>query len=288
MGAARTDDVSSRILITLRDYAAMKLGAAVAHPAFETAVHDADCTVARATDPRAWVPLDVLESVARAFHDTIGPTFVVDATTWVVPVRRELSAMSLSELTTPDGFYTRIDRGRRFYARHLRFEMERKGPGRFDVMLRYRDDVPRNANASCQVARGVLHAVPLLFDLPPAEVMERGCRSRGADACTYEVAFRSQAPLALAAAAGGALLAAAGALVAPTLGWLALPVAAWAVGREIQLARTRRYMTRVTEEHRRTLAEHEAEFQRRFDEIKALNAALERKLDEHGIERRPK
>jgi hypothetical protein len=283
----RTDDVSSRILITLRDYAAMKLGPAVAYPAFETAVRDADCTVARATDPRAWVALDVLESVARAFHDTIGPTFVVDATTWVVPLRRELSAMSLSALITPDAFYARIDRGRRFYARHIRFVMKRKAAGRFDVVLRYRDDVPRNAAASCQVARGVLHAAPLLFDLPPAEVKEQSCRSRGADACTYEVRFRSQAPLALAAATGGALLAAAGALAFPTLGWLALPVAAWAVGRELQLARGRRYLRSVTEEHRRALAEH-AEFQRRFDEIKALNAALERKLDEHGIDREPK
>jgi hypothetical protein len=285
--AARTDDVSCRILITLRDYAAMRLGVAVAHAAFETAVRDADCAVARATDPRAWVPVQVLENVARTFDDTIGPNFVLDAVTWVVPQRRDLSAMSLSTLITPEAFYARLDLPRKYYANHVRFEMERKRRGRFHVVLRYREDVPRTAT-SCQVARGVLHAVPLLFDLPLAQVEEHGCWSRGADACTYDVRFRSQIPLGVVAATGGALAAAAGALAIPTLGWLAVPIAAWAIGRELQLARTRRYMTLVTEEQRRALEEHEEAFQRRFDEIKALNAALERKLEEHGLKGHPK
>ena len=105
----RGDDVSSRILIALRDYAAMKAGAETAYPTFEAAVLEADCTVTRATDPRAWVALEVLESVAAAFNDTIGPAFVVDAVTWVIPWRRELSAMSLSAVTTPDLFYAHLD-----------------------------------------------------------------------------------------------------------------------------------------------------------------------------------
>jgi hypothetical protein len=150
------------------------------------------------------------------------------------------------------------------------------------AILHYRDDVPKGSNVSCLVGHGVLHAVPLLFDLPPAKVEERACRFRGAPACIYDVTFHRDAPLALAAAGVGVVVATAGALLAPSLGWLAAPLAGWVLGREIQLARTRRLMTRVTEEHRRVLVEHESEFQRRFDEINALNRALERRLSERS------
>lgn len=269
------DDVSSRLLISLREYAAMKLGTETAHETFAAAVRDADCTVARATDPRAWVPLAVLDSVAAAFLDSIGPTLIVDATTWGVPLRREYSAMSLSALTTPDVFYAHLDRARAFYARHLRFEMERKGVGAYRATLHYRDDVPRASNVSCLVARGVLHSVPLLFDLPPADVVEESCFARGADACRYEIRFHRAAPLGLFGAAAGVLVAAIGASLAPNLGWLVSPLAGWIVGRELQLGRRARFMARVTEEQRRLLAEHENEFQRRNDEIGALKEKLE-------------
>jgi hypothetical protein len=126
------------------------------------------------------------------------------------------------------------------------------------------------------VARGVLHAVPLLFDLPPANVVEESCWMRGADVCRYEVRFHREAPLALIGAAVGGLCGGIGAAVALTPAWMASPVAGWLVGRELQFARRRRFMARVSEEHRRALAEYEAEFQRRDDEIKALKTALER------------
>ena len=41
-------------------------------------------------------------------------------------------------------------------------------------------------------------------------------------------------------------------------------------------------MTRVSEEHRRVIAENEADFQRRFDEMKGLYEALERRRQREG------
>lgn len=270
------DDVSSRMLIAIRDYAAMKLGAPVAHQTFEMAVRDAEGGVVRATDPRAWVPLEVLESVHASFEDLLGPAFLIDAATWVVPARRDLSAMSLSALTTPQVFYEHIDRARSFFARHIAFEPRREKPGRYAIDLRYREDVPKS-RVTCLVAKGVLHSVPLLFDLPPATVSEGMCRNDGADRCRYTVEFRSERPTPLYGFGIGALIATCSAAFRPSVAWALAPIVGWLVGREILHARRARFMTRVTEEQRRVLAENEADFQRRFDELTALNELLEQR-----------
>jgi hypothetical protein len=93
------------------------------------------------------------------------------------------------------------------------------------------------------------------------------------------VEFRHEPPLALYGAALGGLAALVGALPSPSLLWLLAPLGGWLVGRDIQHARTRAFMTRVSEEHRRVIAENEVDFQRRFDEMKALHDALERRHD---------
>lgn len=280
--ATAPDDISARMLIAVRDYAAMKLGSEAANAAFALAVRDAEGGVARATDPRAWVPLEVLESVFAGFEDALGPSFLIDAATWVIPTRRDLSAMSLSALTTASSFYDHIDRARSFFARHVRFEARRERPGRYAIELHYREDVPRSP-VTCLVGRGVLHAVPLLFNLPPAKVTELACRNDGAEHCSYVVEFRHEPPTGRIGAAAGALVAIGGALVHPDLAWLLAPLTGWFIGREIRLASTRSFMARVSEEQRRALAENEADFQRRFDEIKALNEALERRVSSRGI-----
>ena len=190
--------------------------------------------------------------------------------------RRDLSSMSLTALTTADVFYAHIDRARSFFARHVRFESRREAPGRYAVDLHYREGLPRS-RASCLVGKGVLHAVPLLFDLPPAVVTEHACRLDGADHCSYSVEYRHEPPLAIYGAGLGTLIAALGALLLPSTTWLLVPLGGWLFGREIQHARTRAFMARVTEEQRRVIAENEADFQRRFDEMKSLYDALERR-----------
>jgi hypothetical protein len=277
------DDISARILIAIRDYAAMKLGPEIAHATFEVAVRDAAGGVTRATDPRAWVPLEVLHQVLSAYEDTLGPSFLTDVATWVIPTRRDLSSMSLTALTTADVFYAHIDRARGFFARHVRFESRREAPGRYAVELHYREGLPES-RASCLVGKGVLHAVPLLFNLPPAVVTEHACRLDGANHCSYSVGYRHEPPLALYGAGLGTLIAALGALLLPSTTWLLAPLGAWLFGREIQHARTRAFMARVTEEQRRVIAENEADFQRRFDEMKSLHDALERRPRERNAQ----
>lgn len=271
------DDISARIVLALRDYAATKIPA-----------EDADRTLARALgqaegtrpslDPRAWVSVATFERVAGELQDAVGPTVVTDAVTWVIPLRRELSAMSLSALATPDLFYRHLDRARSFFARHLRFEVYPAGVGAMRVQLHYRPGVPRTKH-SCAVGRGVLHAIPLLFDLPPAEVAESHCWADGAPCCTFDVTFRTEPPLAWIAFVVGAILGVLGSLVVPTVWWLAAPVLGWLGGREVYLARVRKLMTRISEEHRRVLAENEREFERRYREMRDLNASLEQRVE---------
>lgn len=276
-------DVSARLLIAMRDYAAMKLGADVAELAFERAVGDAGGDPKAATDPRAWVDLEVLHSVASTFEARLGSSYVTDAATWVIPERRDLSAMSLTALATPELFYRHIDRARSFFAHHLRFSIDDSAPGRFDISLHYREDVPR-MRASCRVGRGVLLAVPLLFDLPPATVDESECYADGAPCCRYRVRFAVEPPLAWYGSGIASALAVAGALLAPSWAWLLAPTVGWVLGHELRLFRVRRLMTRVSEEHRRVLGENEREFQRRFDDIQALNESLERRVAERTAE----
>lgn len=270
-----SEDVSAQIVLTFRDYAATKSSPAEAEQILAEALGE---TGAPGLDPRAWVSLPVFERVATRFMDRFGETFTTDAMTWAIPLRRNHSAMSLSALATPDLFYRHLDRARSFYARHLRFEVYPAGSGALRAQLHYRPDAPRT-KASCGVGRAVLLGVPLLFDLPPAEVVESHCWADGAPCCTYDVRFRTEPPLAWIAFVVGTVLAVIGWLLLPTAWWAALPAVGWMAGRELYLLRVRRVMTRVSEEHRRLLAENEREFERRFRAMRDLNASLEQRIE---------
>ncbi len=271
------EDVSARILLALRDYAATKVPREEAERLLAASL-GRDETAGGALDPRAWVSVATFERVASELETRIGPSFVTDAVTWIIPIRRDLSAMSLSALVTPDLFYKHLDRARSFFARHLRFEVYPAGAGAIRVQLHYRPDAPRS-RCSCAVGRGVLHAIPLLFDLPPAEVVESHCWADGAPCCSYDVRFRTEPPFAWIAFVVGSIVGILGALVAPTPWWVLAPVAGWVGGREVYSMRVRRLMTRVSEEHRRVLAENEREFERRYREMEILNSSLEARVE---------
>jgi signal transduction histidine kinase len=277
------DDVNGRILLALRDFAAMKVGGEAAERAFDEALRKSGCPRESALDPNGWVPLDVLSAVADALRPLVGDGLVTDAVAWVIPNRRDLSAQSLSTFATASFFYRRLDRARGFFARHLRFEIDVPRNGRADVRVTYREDAPRRTE-SCDVARGVLHAVPQLFDLPPAQVIQKQCWARGDDACTFDVHWVREPPLAWIGFAAGVALSAVGYFVAPTPAWATLPLALGALGRELRMRHVRRLMTRVSDEQRRVLGEHEREFQRRFDEEKRRGDELEKRVAERTRE----
>jgi signal transduction histidine kinase len=270
-------DVNMRLLHALTDFAGLRIGRNLAITVAERALAEQEVDTHTGSDPHAWVSLEVLQAVADALAAETGAELITDAVTWVVPSRRDLSAMSLTALTTPRMFYANLDRARDFFARHVRFEVTLTARNRADVRLLYRAGLPRHAH-SCQVARGVLHAVPLLFDLPPAELTEHRCFKDGADACEYSVRWKNERPVAwIGAAVGGAVLAA-GMLVSPSAWWVTAPVVGWLVGRDILMSRLRRLMTRTTEEQRRVIADHEREFARRFDDLRGANELLESRV----------
>ncbi len=283
MSAAPRDDVNMRLIHAMTDYAALKIGKNAAIAATERALAKERVDDRTSGDPHAWVPLDALRAVADTLSAEVGGDVITDAITWIVPKRRDMSAMSLTALATPRMFYANIDRARSFFARHLDFDVELEGKSRARVTLRYRADVPRHAH-SCEIARGVLHAVPLLFDLSPAEIAEHRCFAAGADACEYTVTWRD-APNATWIGAGiGAAVLAIGVLFVPTAWWVLAPIAGALAGRELRQTRLRRLMTRTTEEQRRVLDENEREFAARYDELRGANARLEERVLERTNE----
>lgn len=273
------DDISARILMAIRDFARTKLGAEEAELLFAEAARSAGLDVAHATHPRAWVSVSAFQAIAAAYVPALGEDVVADAITWAIPMRRDHSAMSLTALATPDLFYRHLDHARAYFAKHLHFEVFPATPGSLRIPLHYRHDVPRE-RSSCAVARGVLMGVPLLFDLPPAEVEEHACWARGAPCCSYEIRYRAIAPYHLLGAALGAVAGAIGAMLLPTMVWLFAPITGWLVGREIHGARLRGLMTRVSEEHRRVIAENEREAEKRYEEMRVLNESLEQRVAE--------
>ena len=274
MSDARRGDVNMRLIHALTDFAGLRIGRNLAITIAERALAEQDVDTTTGSDPHAWVSLEVLQAVADALAAETGAELITDAVTWVVPARRDLSAMSLTALTTPRMFYASLDRARDFFARHVRFEVTLTARNRADVRLTYRAGLPRHAH-SCQVARGVLHAVPLLFDLPPAELTEHRCFKDGADACEYSVRWKNQRPVPWIGAAVGGVVLAAGMVVSPSAWWVTAPLVGWLVGRDILMTRLRKLMTRTTEEQRRVIADHERDFARRFDDLRSVNERLE-------------
>ena len=275
--SALRDDVNVRILHALCDYAALTLGRSEATAACAEVLAKKGIDARTASDVRAWVPLDAFCAVADRLEELVGGDVVTDAITWVVPTRRDLSAVSISAVMTPRIFFKNLDHARAYFARHVHFEMTMEAPSRARAVLRYRDGLPRHAH-SCRVARGVLHAVPLLFDLPPAEIEETACFARGDAACEYVVKWLNERPYAWLGAGAGAIVAAVGGLVSPTPLWFLAPAVGWLTGREVRMARLRRAMTRTSEEHRRVLADNEREFHRRYEEVRKINEELETRV----------
>jgi len=271
-------EISSRIPVALRDYAAMRLGQEAAEQTYRRAVEEAGGDNDDAANARSFVSVRVLQAIADAFEERLGPSFVVDAVTWAVPVRRDLSAMSLSALMTPAMYYENLDRARSYFVRHVSFHPVPGGRGRLSMELRYRDDLERH-RASCRIARGVLMAVPLLCDLPPAEVTEVECWADGAAACKYEVRYPSERPIVAIGTTLGLAVAAVGAYLVPSWLWVLAPLVALLLARGHRHVRIERQMTRISEEHRRLLGENELDFQLRYDEIRDLNETLEGRVE---------
>lgn len=273
------DEINGRLFETMLDYASFRLGPAAARDVFEQAAVSKGSTLTTATDARGWATLDVFHAVADAYRPLLGDAFLADAITWAVPVRRDFSAMSITALTEPALLYRHLDRARSFFARHVEFEVDVDDASHAKVTLSYREGVPRRRD-SCDIGRGILIAVPLLFGLPPAEIHEIACFAKGDPACAFTVRWATEPRYAAGGFAAGLATATVGALAAPHLGWAALPLLGWLGGRELRMSRMRQRMLQVTEDHRRVLEDHERDFERRYKEIKELNEKLEERVAE--------
>ncbi len=273
------DEINGRLFETMLEYASFRLGPVAARDVFAQAAVSKGSTLNAATDARGWASLDVFHAVADAYRPLLGDAFLADAITWAVPVRRDFSAMSISALTEPALLYRHLDRARSFFARHLAFDVDMRDASHAQVKLSYRDGVPRRRD-SCDIARGILISVPLLFGLPAAEIDEVACFAKGDAACAFTVHWETEPRYAAAGFGVGVATAMLGTLALPHLAWAALPLVGCMAGRELRMYRARQRMLRVTEDHRRVLEEHERDFERRYREIKDLNEKLEERVAE--------
>jgi signal transduction histidine kinase len=272
-------EINGRLLRAILDYATFRLGPEQARRVFVSATALHGETLEQAVDPHAWTTLDVFHGIADAYRPPLGDGFLVDAVTWIIPVRRDFSAMSITALTRPTFFYRHLDRARGFFARHLRLDVDVQSDAEAAVRVEYRPGTPRRRE-SCDIGKGVLIAVPLLFELPAAEIQETTCFAKGDDACAFKVRWQDEPRTPLWGLLAGSAAAATGALLLPSALWAALPIAGWLAGREIRTARLRAHMALVTEDQRRLLEENEHDFDRRFNEIRNLNDKLEKRVAE--------
>jgi signal transduction histidine kinase len=277
--------INGRLISTVLAYAEMKLGRDTALAMFDGALAGSGVSREQALDPRGWVPLSILERTGDVFEPRLGTTCITDAFTWAVPRRIDWSAMSLSALTTPTFMMRRLDRARTFFARHLRYDVTLLGPGHARIALHYAsvNEGPRRTH-SCKVAKGVIKGVPTIFDMPPAVLTETACCADGHPSCIYDVRWRTEPAYAWIGFSVGLTIAIVGYLLWPGGTWALSPALGWLLGRELRSYRLRGYMTKLSEEHQRALADSERDFQRRYDEIKELNDKLEQRVAERTKE----
>lgn len=275
MASPHDDQISARILFALRDYArsiSSATGQRVEDDATLSALYGG-------LDPRQWISLELFEQVATEYERRFGTDFLVSAVAWTFTRRSPALLIGLPTLATPKTLYGHLDVARQLFARHVHFEVYPIERGAIRFQLRYDANVPKT-NRTCRVATGVLHGVPLLFDLPPAVVTESHCWGTGAPCCSYDVRFRTEAPLAAMGLLLGGVAGAIGYMASASLWWLAATGAAYLLGRELQNVRRRQLLTRVSEEHRRLLADNDREFERRYREMQAFNASLEERVEQ--------
>jgi signal transduction histidine kinase len=180
-------------------------------------------------------------------------------------------------------------------------------PGFVSIEYRPHPDAPRERGGHVCRARGAqLAALPLMFDVPPAEIDHPACLHRGAEVCRYELRWkeygtRVASRLALAAGlpvgvaavatfgARGGLLALGGAL-GSLLGWSLARVSELrrhVAGQAFALGETKEALVvsaRAHEERFAQLTDAKAEVERKVEdrttEIREVNQRLAATLDE--------
>src|SRR5437763_3473283 len=97
-------------------------------------------------------------------------------------------ATLLRSLGSPEAVYEQLAVGVTKFSTITKLTPENVGPGRATVHVKPREGYRRHRHL-CDWTGGLLSQPPVLFGLPPADVQETRCESRGDPECVFEVSW---------------------------------------------------------------------------------------------------
>lgn len=236
-----------------------------------------------------WVSLEQFESVLASVRDQVdSDEAFVDACAYRIkeaygPFRFLLWA------TSPGAVLSLAARTLHIMSSVSRGEvLERK---RTRIRLRYTGSRPES-RLICLSRQGATAALPTLWGLPRADLVETACVANGDACCEYEVHWADRprwlASLIGAAAGFAVTMALAAAHLLPVVTSLALPIVGALAGYVLELRRAGRANLEMREEHgqaARLFAAAEAETRRELLALNTRQAEWTRILEESAVER---
>ncbi len=194
----------------------------------------------------------------------------------------------LRALGTPKLAYQQVVKLGPSYNRTGRFEIEELTDRRLKLSFQSTRHEPNRR--ICDVRIGQFASFPTIWGLPPARVRETSCQVMGADKCRYEIAWNLPAQRPLLVAAVGAIIGASLAwfLFAPAVGHLAGSALGLAIGGSLAAVLGYRAISRAQGELLRTqnegLVGSMSDLESRYEEIRELNATLEKRVEQRTQE----
>jgi len=231
-------ELNLRILRSLFRYLADTLGAGV----LDILAAKAGLSASDLDGRSRWVSLDEFETLIAEARARLP-----DDETFKAACVYKLPQLGFGPLrfvlwaASPSALYRLADRNIRLVSRIGQYEV--RSEGRSFVHARY-TSAGRESRLHCMVRQAQCVALPSLWGLPPAQLVEGSCIGRGDDACEYSVRWyesRRWLPPFVGLATGAVAVAALalwGLASVPT--WVAFPLLGLALGYAYELRRTNR------------------------------------------------
>jgi response regulator RpfG family c-di-GMP phosphodiesterase/signal transduction histidine kinase len=246
-------------------------------------------TVKQLSDPAAFTSHEVatrlLVALAKAADD---PSFSFRAGLSVAsPEALGFAYYLLRSFASPQVGYRKVIELAPSYNRAATFTIDELTPTR--LVVRYRCHKTEPTRHICEMRMGQFAAIPTIWGLPQAQIVERHCQVNGAPDCLYELTWQPYVQPFVGAATGAAVGAvASGALLYHALGLALGGGLGVVIGGALSLALGYRTQSRMKSEMLQAqdqgLSLSLRDLQQRFDEIQGLNLTLEQKVEDRTKE----
>ena len=144
-------------------------------------------------DESSWSSYDQLRALLEAAAAELGGVshLTVVAASAMESVSSPEFTAALQDLGSPSVLYASIADASATLSTLLEMTAEELGPSEWILTNRFPDGFEAFPEY-CAFGSGLISVPPMLFGLPPAEVVEEECQARGAPACRYRVSWTPQ------------------------------------------------------------------------------------------------